>query len=294
MNTSLKNILILSLSLFMLASAAVIVKFSTLHPLTLLCWRLGFVVIILFPFYLSKKQSIPNKIQLLKISFVSLFLVGHFYTWFRGVPLLPVSVATIIYATNPIYTAVISHFVLKEEYRLRYFVSFLMAIIGIVLIVKHDLQIQSISIEGVSLMITSAIFYSCYMTLSKRVRINRDNTSYSFYLNLFSVIISITILILINTFSDRPILWIGFAPFNWWVIVALAIFASVLGHTLMTYSVAHLNLNFVSIFKLMSPMLSSILAFIVFGEKMTSNHFIGFLFVASGVIISLNIFNKRS
>lgn len=165
---SFKNIFILAISLFMLSTAGVIVKFSTLHPVTLLIWRLSFVVLILMPFYLLKKQKLPTLYEMAEIAFVSIFMVGHFYTWFKGVPLLSVSVASIIYATNPIYTAIISYFVLKEEYHLRYFLSFIMAIIGIVFTVKDDFKAHSLNVEGISLMIATAILYSLYMAFSKK------------------------------------------------------------------------------------------------------------------------------
>ncbi len=309
---SLKNILILALSLFMLSAAAVIVKFSTLHPIVLLFWRLLFVTLLLLPLYITQyyewyprkkskmmmsiksKPIIPSKKELMEILFVSFFLVGHFYTWFKGVPLLPISVASIIYATNPIYTAIIAYFVLKEEYHFRYFISFLMALLGIVITMRHDFSAHTINLQGVGLMIATAIFYSSYMALSKKMRLKRDNISYSFYLNFFAAIISLIILIAAISFSSESIEWITFDFHNWWVILSLAVFASLLGHTLMIYSVAHLNLNFVSIFKLFGPLLSSLMAFLVFGEKMSTDHIIGFLFVASGVIISLDFFNKRS
>jgi len=298
-----KNIGIFALSLFMLATAPIFVKFSTLHPLALLVWRLLLVSFLLLPFVAVKIKFRPTLKELRSISFVSILLVAHFYTWFKGVPMLPIAVATIIYATNPIYTALLGRIILREPYYPRYALSLVVCLLGILATLRpkllalwnSDASGGGLSGEGVIYMLITSFFYSCYMTFSKKRRLDqaerRGNSEYNFFLNLFACIFTFAIILILNSFnpatSSSHVVYWNFSPANWWPIFGLALFPSLMGHVLMVYSVAHINLNFASLFKLINPLLSSLLAYLIFGEVMTMDHWIGFALVSLGVFISL-------
>jgi drug/metabolite transporter (DMT)-like permease len=200
---------------------------------------------------------------------------------------MPVAVATIIYATNPIYTAILGYFLLKEPYHPRYALGLGLCLIGIYLAIRHKLSDQVIATEGLIYMFMTAFFYSCYMTLAKKMRLNLPNTQFNFFLNLIAALIAFTLLTVVNLSAEQNIVWIGFPASQWGVILALAIFPSLLGHTLMIYAIKEYNLNFVSIFKLLNPLIGAVLAYFIFGESISMGFWAGFVFVLSGVLLSL-------
>lgn len=268
----------------MLATAPVIVKFSHLSPLVILVWRLFLVAILLFiPAYQAKIKI--SKSELKHIAMASIFMFLHFYTWFTGIKFLPVGLTTIIYATNPIYTAIIGHFFIKEKFNKIYMISFCLSLIGILVAMATKAQ-GNFEIIGVAYIVLAAVFYSSYMVYSKRNRTHLNNYVYNFILNIITMFIGAFFLIATHLFSPLPEL---FPPnfYEWKILFLMAIFPSILGHTLMIYNVKHFNLNFISCFKLISPLFASFLAYIFFKEKIDLNLIIGFSFVALGVVFAL-------
>lgn len=279
----------LPIALLMLASAPILIRFSSIQFLSLISWRLIFVCILLF--IISFKHPI-QKISLLqkkKIATVGFILLCHFVTWVIAIRNLPISVATIIYAANPISTAIFGRLILKEKYYLRYFISLLISMAGIVIIANIKGGTIPITPFGISAITASAIFYSLYMVLSKRLRQGIENTTYSFYLNLSGALIGFTLLLGYNYFTDQTINIINYPVIEWGYVILLALLPSLMGHTLLIYLVHFFNLNWISIFKLANPLFSSFLAYIFFKENFTSTHWIAFSFILVGLINSFDL-----
>lgn len=278
------NSFILSVSIFMLATAPVIIKFSSLHPLAILVWRLVIVCFLLIPFVYNKKLKLSTR-SFRHIFFAACFMFLHFITWFSGVKLLPVGLITIIYATNPIYTAIFGYLFIKEKFSSKFILAFAFSILGIVIASYGSVTTKG-SLLGVFLIFLAAVFYSAYMVYSKHNRTNVDNAVYSFYLNLMTCLIGLVFVLLGSSFMNTKD-FIPTVPFEWFILFLLALFPSLLGHSLMTYSVKHFNLNFISCFKLFSPLFASFLAYLFFKEEITEYIILGFSFVAIGVLFAL-------
>jgi len=273
----------------MLSTAPVIVKMSTLHPLVIASWRLLLVAVFLLPFMLkAPSKKIPLK-TLRNIFFISIILFFHFYAWFSGIPKLPIAFATIIYACNPISTAIISFLVLKEPLYPRHIIGMILSMSGIYITYQGSLDSLTNGFDGVLEIIFAAIAYSTYMVYSKKARLSIPNSIYSFYLNLFTSLIAFAALVVSFIFTDLQTSWIDFESSQWLILLALAVLPSLLGHTLIIYILPNFNMNFVSIFKLTNPLLAGAMAYVIFGEGFTLNHFIGLFFVAIGVTYSLGI-----
>jgi len=280
------NHLILMTSVFMLSTAPVIVKLLSLAPLVVLFWRLLFVSGMLLPFAWKDLGTLKRSdAKMILISSLVLFI--HFLSWFSGVPKLNVGVTAVIFASNPIFTAIIGFLVLGEPFKKRYLLAIVASILGIYLTYYSGQQVQ-VSLVGVIEILVASFCYSTYMVYSKRNRASLRNGVYTFYLNLFTCILglgAILVMALIGKF-DLNLLSHGLVE-NWKVLLMLAFLPSVLGHTLMIYSLPHYNLNFISCLKLLSPLSASAMAFFIFKESVSENLIIGFLLVSTGVLFAL-------
>ncbi|EQC47715.1 DMT family transporter [Bacteriovorax sp. Seq25_V] len=279
------NILILNLSVFMLATAPVIVKFSSLAPISILFFRLLLVSILLLPFAVRSGIRI-DKDDLIKVALASCFLFFHFLSWFSGIQKIPVGLTVIIYATNPIFTALIGHLVIREYFNKRFLFSLVFSFVGVV-IASLSKANGEVDFVGVFQILLAALFYSSYMVYSKRNRATVKNSTYNFYLNFFTCILGGGALLVLGLSSSGVELLSLPSLYDWQVLLALAILPSILGHTLMVYSVSHYNLNMISSLKLFSPLISSYMAYVFFGERFNENLLLGFSFVAIGVIFAL-------
>ena len=165
----------------MLATAPVIVKFSKLLPISILFYRLLLVSLILFPFALKSGIKMKRR-DFSKVILASTFLFLHFLSWFSGVQKIPVGLTVIIYATNPIFTAVIGHFLIKEHFNKRFGFSLVLSFVGVA-IASLSKANGVVDFVGVFQILLAALFYSCYMVYSKRNRASVNNSTYIFYLS---------------------------------------------------------------------------------------------------------------
>lgn len=286
---TLKHYIELPFSIIMLATAPILIRYSGIHFLALIGWRLFFVSLGLFIISILFKSKISFKKSYLKIGGVSFILLLHFVTWIIAIRNLPVSVATISYACHPITTAILAKFILKEKYHKRYLVGLVFSMIGMYLVSQtknNNMEVTSIGLISVGF---SALFYSLYMVLSKKVRSGLNNIQYSFFLNLFGMIMTFFVIANLNFLGITHIESINYPLDEWKVIITLALFSSLMGHTLLLYLVHYFNLNLISIIKLASPIMSSIFAYILFKEQLTYIHGLAFTFILFGLVISSNL-----
>lgn len=280
------NHIILITSVLMLSTAPVIVKFLSMAPLLVLFWRLLFVSGMLLPFAWKDLSKITRSdVKMISISSVVLFI--HFLTWFSGVPKLNVGVTAVVFASNPIFTAIIGFIVLGEPFKKRYLIAIAASILGIY-ITYFSAGTSSVSLVGIIEILAASFFYSTYMVYSKRNRASLNNGVYTFYLNLFTCVLGLVAIIFMTLFGNLQVNEIFVAvESNWLVLLMLAFLPSILGHTLMIFSLPHYNLNFISCLKLLSPLSASIMAYFIFGERVNDNLVVGFLLVSTGVLFAL-------
>ena len=278
--------LILLLSVFMLSTAPVIVKFLSMEPLTILFWRLVIVSLILLPFAWKDLRTL-TKSDFKMILVSSLVLFVHFLSWFSGVPKLDVGVTAVTFASNPIFTAIIGFLVLGESFKKRYLLAIAASILGIYITFYSGSE-KGVNLRGIIEVLTASFFYSTYMVYSKRNRVSLNNGVYTFYLNLFTCILGFIAICIMSLFGSFQFsgLQTGLVE-NWKVLCLLALLPSILGHTLMIYCLPKYNLNFISCLKLLSPLSASVMAIFLFGEKITEKLVIGFLLVSTGVLFAL-------
>jgi drug/metabolite transporter (DMT)-like permease len=277
---------ILVMSIFMLSTAPVLVKFITLEPMVTLVWRLAFVSLMLLPFAYSYFKKL-TKHEVLGVSLVSLVLAVHFWMWFSGIALLNVSVTAVIFASNPIFTAILGFFILREPFKKRYFVAIVLSILGIYLTFASQ-RPEEMSPLGAFYILGGSFLYSLYMVLSKRSRKHLPNGIFTFLLNSLAGLmglIACIFMIITGHLEVSNITQISF--FNIKVLFLLALLPSVLGHTLLIGALHRYNLNLISCLKLLSPLSASLMASYFFGDVFRPGLIFGFALVSTGVLFAI-------
>lgn len=276
----------LFLSVFMLSTAPVLVKFLTLEPIIILVWRLLFVSLLLLPFA-YKHLKLLNRHTIMQVLLVSSVLTIHFWLWFKGITMLNVSVVAVIFASNPIFTAILSYFILNEPFKKRYLIAISMSVLGIyyAFLSQGKTEVNSI---GICYILAASSLYSLYMVLSKRCRKEMNNGLYTFTLNFGALVLGIVVFIistLLSGSSFNALLEVD--TFSFQMLFLLALMPSVLGHTLMIYSVSFFNLNFISCLKLLSPLSASALGIYFFDDELSKELIVGFILVSTGVLFAI-------
>jgi drug/metabolite transporter (DMT)-like permease len=71
---------------------------------------------------------------------------------------------------------------------------------------------------------------------------------------------------------------------EWGIFILMAIFPSLLGHTLYVKSLKHFNINTMSSYRLMAPLISAGVAYFLWQEIVSITTVIGFLILVLGVL----------
>lgn len=274
--------LTLLFSVLVLSQAPNLVKLSSAPSMVMVFWRLFLASLILGVMGAIKgqlpelKKLSSKQWRIIFITTVVLFI--HFVLWFTGVRKTTVANAAIIFATNPIFTAIGGHFFFHEKFTKKYASAMIMGFTGIAVTFFDHLQFSPDAFLGDMLVLISAMFFSGYILLSKKVRNTVSNIPFTFILNLSTSLFALVVIIFT---PETPLFDYDFK--SWLSFILMAIFPSVMGHALFTHCLNFFNVNLMSCTMLLSPILASLVSYYFYHETLSIKTILGFIIAASGV-----------
>jgi drug/metabolite transporter (DMT)-like permease len=279
------NIGLYVIALLSLSQASIIIKWSHENPLILGFWRLLIAATLLKSWTLFQKTpEFKEKIQ--KSQWVDIFLTGvfffmHLFSYAYAAHHTSIAHLMLIYSVNPIFTAVGNLCFFKEKITKRIIMAFLLSFAGIYYLVSSNKENLQHSFYGDVTALLAALTFSIYALLSKKSRRNLPN---SIFASSFYAIASGCFLMTLLSLSLNPV------PSNSRSIIAiilLALFPTILGHGIFTYCMKFIDIQLLSLGKLVEPLLSAVSAWIFFSEPITKQHFISFVLISSGILLVL-------
>lgn len=154
---------ILLLGVFITASSSLLIRWAGDVPFTVLAfYRLIISTLILSIYHTitpSKKFSSFRQIHWHYL-IAGFLLAGHFITWIASLQMTTIAHSIFLGSTHPIFAVVFSYIFLKEFPHIKSLPAFLLALIGMLLIVYVDFGAESTNIIGDLLAICSAVFRS--------------------------------------------------------------------------------------------------------------------------------------
>lgn len=265
-------------AIFSLSQSPIWVRWSHAPIEVLGAGRLLVAALILLPFTQTKDwkawwaQSSGQKGLLL---LAALTFFAHLWTYKFASQNTSIANLTILFASNPIWMALLIRKAVSKTLIVAYSVSFL----GLLILGFKQIDINSVTLPGDLLALTSSVLYSIYLFLSQKARRHCEFKVFSF--NLF----------LAAGAAFLFTAWLREVPLfpqsqqTYAAILGLAVFSTILGHGIFVYLMTRLKLTWMSCGKLLEPILASFSALFLFGENMTSVHAISFALVGLGVSI---------
>ncbi|MGE0632579.1 MAG: DMT family transporter [Pseudobdellovibrionaceae bacterium] len=276
------NLVLFFVALVCLSQSASLIKWVGAPVFIIGMWRMWMASAGLLPLVLRQRElkSIskyhPDSVKALVLSGFLLFL--HFCTYFYSAQNTKVAHCMIIFATNPLFTALGAAIFLKEKITSRLVLAYVLAACGVWLLVAHSLKFEPASALGDLSALLSAIFYAAYFLTSFRARKEFSNTTLTFVV-FFITAICFTV----ASFSEPN--WTDYSPRAWFGIFLLAILPTILGHGLLSYLVKFININILSCGKLVEPAIASITAYFLFHEIPTGSTLIAYLASALSLLV---------
>ena len=269
------------LALFSLSTSSNWAKLNHMPVEVLGFYRLGIASLLLGVWlFVVKKRKIPTfSKDSLWILVSGTFLFMHLWTFKYAAKNTSISNCMIIFSSNPIWASLGAVLFFKEKLSSRLVISYFLALIGVYVLVAPELQIGKTLNSGDLSAFVSAILYACYMLAGKRARLNFDNVIYSFGQYLVCALW----FGLCALYTGAPMT--GYDSVSWLAIAGLLALPTFFGHFSFTYLVEHMNISIMTCGKLIEPVIASIIAAIVFNEKLSPTAPTAFCLTATSVII---------
>ena len=290
-NKNYSAYLFLVLATFCWSGNFIVGKFATVYeipPLTLNVFRWISVWFILIPFtYKEIFKNLPYiKKNWLVISFMGVITISTFNSVvYFALNYTQVINAVLMLSAIPAATIVLSSLMKIEETNIFQLFGLVLSIIGIGSIISNgDIQ-KIISLDfnkGDMWMLVCVITWSLYSTLLKK-----NNFKFSQF-TLIQLMVSVGILFLIpQFFYEKSIgLELNLDKNFFLILIYVAIFPAIAAYYFWQKGIEIIGPNRASMFIQLMPLFSAVMAIIIFKEKFELYHFVGAIFILSGIYLS--------
>jgi drug/metabolite transporter (DMT)-like permease len=282
---SSRHIWLLALGNLACCTSILFIKASTMHPVLLSSYRLIVAVAVLSPLFLSAwskhREAFPA--QSLRGAVIPGALLGfHFISWIMGARMTPAVNSTAIVNLIPLVSPALLFFFAGEKLNPREWQGSLVAFGGVVLITGRDYHLSEQYFWGDITCFTSMVLAACYLVLGRR---NRHFPSVWLYLVPLYAVGSATCLV--ASFWFEPPFSVNYGWFEWGMVLGLGLVPTVIGHSLLNYSMRHLRGQIVGLSNFSQPLFAGALAFLFLDEVPDPIIFPAGILIAIGVTIAL-------
>lgn len=274
--------LALLVSIVAVSTSSILIRLTDAPPIAIAAWRMILSTLILLPFFLGhkgvEKIRAMERVEYATIVGVGIVLAVHFASWMTSLKYTSVASSVIFVHVDPIFVAVVSHFILNESVGRRQAVGIAVALIGAVIIAFGDLTIGEENLIGDALSLIGAIALGIYILTGRRLRQKLDLTTY--VTPIYAV--SAVTLTLGGFALGTPL---GGYPLNTFIMFGIiALVPMIFGHTVYNWALRWISAPVVSISLLGEPVGASILAYFILAESP------GILTLIGGAVTLVGIF----
>lgn len=262
--------------------SSIFLKYSTAPSVVTATFRLLWTVLFLTPVVVGKKnvrlelKGAPLKACVLS-ALSGIFLAAHFVLWFESISITSIASSTTIVCTEVIWVALGFCFFMGGRLGWKAILAILASLIGSIMIAFSDSN-EGASLYGDILALLAAIAVGIYTLIGRIVRKTLSTTAYT-YIVYASCLVALLFICLIQGYS---IFSYGISPVV--VGILLALFSTILGHSIFSWCLKYFSPAFVSASKLCEPVVAAIFAAFLFGEIPGVLQIAGAVFVLSGVL----------
>ena len=244
--------------------SSIFVKYSQAPSAVTAAWRLLWTVVFLTPVVLGKhlvrRELLCTPQKMLWLSILSgLFLAIHFVLWFESLQHTSVASSTTIVCTEVIWVCLGFCLFLKGKLSRKAAAAIAVTLLGSVLIACSDSGSGG-QLYGDILALLAAIAVAVYTLIGRIVREKLSTTVYTYIVySACALVLAVTCLM-----QGESLVSYGWSAV--FVGALLAIFSTMLGHSIFSWCLKYFSPAFVSASKLCEPVVAAILAGFLFGE----------------------------
>ena len=257
--------------------SSIFVRLSTAPSLILVLYRVGMATLLLAPVVFVRHRE---ELRRLNAGEVGLCLASggalglHFATYFESLRFTSIAASVVLVDTEVLFVAIISILLFRKKLGKQAWLAIFLALGGSAIIAMADTAGSGTdALRGDLLALCGAFFVAVYTMIGSVCRRSVSTNVYTFLVYLAA---SFTVLVIAVVGGQ---LITGYGSVNYLTGLGMAVFCTLMGHSVFSWCLKYLPPAFVSTAKLLEPLFASIMGLILFGEVP------GVLTVAGGLII---------
>ena len=263
--------------------SSIFVKYSAAPSAVTAAFRLLWTVLLMTPAALGSREIRTEIARMGRRNFLlsalsGLFLALHFWTWFESLQHTSVASSTTIVCTEVIWVSLGYWLFMKGRMSGREIGAVAVTLLGSVMIAFADSKAQGAHLYGDLLALLAAAAVAVYVLIGKAVRRSPSTTAYTYI--VYSACAAA--LVLISAAQGQPLF--SYGPSALVVGLLLAVFSTILGHSIFSWCLKYFSPSFVSASKLCEPVAASVLACFLFGEMPVPMQVLGGILIIGGVL----------
>jgi drug/metabolite transporter (DMT)-like permease len=260
-----------------------LIYLSEPDPLTVVTFRaLIAFALLFFPSLVLN----PSSLRIRKRDFIYFAIYGLlsvalcFLLFFYAIKFTTIATATILLYTYPAFIVILSTIFLKEELTKAKLFALLLTFLGCILVIQvYNPTELKLNLRGVIYGLGAGMGAGLYSIMGKKA-VTRYSpwtvVTYAFGFGSFFLLIARGV---------RPLYSVNYPTITWVWILALAIFSTLLGYSIYTRGLKYIEASRAGIVATWEVVVASLLAFIIFGEKLSVLQMFGALFILLGIVI---------
>lgn len=274
--------LVVMLAVIGMSMSVVFVRWADAPSVVLAAWRMAFTTIFLIPVIL--KNHVTELKNLCKKEWIlcccsGIFLGIHLFAYFEAVKYTTVASGMILVNTKVLFVPIALLVLFHEKIPKMAWMAIFLAFVGTVIIALGDRSGGSNIIYGDSMAMVGAIGISVYTLLGRTVRKTVSNTAYTF-LVYFSAALTLGIASVIQGISLT-----GWQTKDYLSAVGMAVFCTLLGHSLNNWALKYLSAAFISVCNLGEPIIATVFSIFAYGEIPTVYQLAGSAIVLGSICL---------
>lgn len=284
------------------STASIFIRYAQGYApsLVIAAYRLALATLVLLPFVLTRGRTslramTHRQIRLTALS--GIFLAIHFATWITSLQYTSVASSVVLVSTAPLFVALLSRPVLHEGISRQQLVGLGLALLGTVAIGLNDAcawetarrcpsvdqLVAGGAAKGDLLALIGALAVAWYMLIG---RLLRSDVALLPYISLTYGSAAVT---LMGTVFVLRLPMVGYpaAAYGWFALLALI--PQLVAHSTYNWALRYLSAAYVSVTLLGEPVGSTLLAFLLLGERPGALKLLGGLLILVGIVIASRV-----
>ncbi|MDP6953746.1 MAG: DMT family transporter [Alphaproteobacteria bacterium] len=277
-------IILLLAGTFVIAFSPTFVRLSEIGPVATAVYRVALALPVLFLFVAmggnDGRARPATRGDWLGVILAGLFFAGDLAFWHLSITHTSVANASLFATSTPIFVTLAAWLWLGERISRRFFAGLVLGIVGAVMLAGSSLSTDPSHLFGDLMGLITAMFFSGYLIVVKRLRERLSAAA----VMAWSGLVSVATLAMVNAVVGEA--WLPGSINGWVVLLALALVSHALGQGLVAKAVIRLPASFSAVALLSEPLFAALIAWAVLNEAVTPLQALGGAVILAGIAIS--------